>query len=233
MQYKAILFDLDNTLLNYSMSELKSMQQTVKEHQLVENEAFKWESFWSLYRTINFHYWNERINKSYTIFEVLEYSFHDTLTQLGMDHADSKALADLYWNAFCAACDFEDHAKETLSALHGHYQLAIISNGIGEAQRSRLTAGGLSHYFDALIVSDEVGYWKPDKEIFEEALARLDIKHSEALFIGDSLHDDYNGAVNAGIDFCYYNRNGEPMDHTVRPKYMIDSLQHIRRYLNV
>ncbi|MBO9606430.1 MAG: HAD family hydrolase, partial [Paenibacillaceae bacterium] len=102
-----------------------------------------------------------------------------------------------------------------------------VSNGIGEAQRSRLAAGGVIGLFDTLTVSDEVGYWKPEREIFDETLKRLQIQPAEALFIGDSLHDDYNGAVNAGIDFCYYNRSGAQIDPDVRPKYMIDSLLHL------
>ncbi|MNN62067.1 Pyrimidine 5'-nucleotidase YjjG [compost metagenome] len=129
----------------------------------------------------------------------------------------------MYWNTFCRTCDFEKYAQDLLTELHGKYKLAIISNGNGEAQRSRLAAGGISHFFDTIIISDEVGYWKPDREIFDETLKRLNIKRTEALFIGDSLHDDYYGAVNAGIDFCYYNRKGNTVEN-ICPKYIIDSL---------
>lgn len=230
MNYKAILFDLDNTLLNYSLSELKSMQQTVEEHGLIHKESFSWESFWNLFSEVNFNYWNGRKKYGYNIYQVLEYSFQDTLKGLRLDHSESKILAQLYWNTFCTACDFEEYAMDILS-LHGRYKLGIISNGIGEAQRSRLAAGGVIHFFDTLIISDEVGYWKPDKEIFDETLKRLDINRTEALFIGDSLHDDYYGAVNAGIDFCYYNRNGYPIDNNVRPKYVINSLINISTFL--
>ena len=231
MNYKAILFDLDNTLLNYSVSELKSMQQTVEKHGLIHKETFSWDIFWNLFSKVNLHYWNKRQVSGYNIYQVLEYSFQDTLKDLGLDHSESEILAKLYWNTFCRACDFEDYAKEVLSHLHGKYKLAIISNGIGEAQRNRLAAGGINHFFDALIISDEVGYWKPDKEIFDETLKQLDINCTEALFIGDSLHDDYNGAINAGIDFCYYNRKGNPVDINVRPKYVIDSLINITTFL--
>lgn len=224
MPYKAILFDLDNTLLNYSLSELKSMQETVAAHGLIHRESFSWETFWTLFCQANFAYWSDRRKAGYSIHQVLEYSFRDTLNSLAWNHSDAKTLAQLYWSTFCATCEFEDHAREILTRLHGKYQLAIISNGIGEAQRSRLAAGGVMHLFDALIVSDEVGYWKPEKEIFDETLKRLHLHPEEALFIGDSLHDDYGGAVNAGIDFCYYNRNGNSVDRDIRPKFVIDSL---------
>jgi 2-haloacid dehalogenase len=227
MNYKAIIFDLDNTLLNYSVSELKSMQRTVQEHGLMHRNSFTWDDFWSLFSRINMVYWNERNKYGHNIYQVLEFSFQDTLKELRLDHSESKILANLYWKTFCNACDFEEYATDILSQLHGRYRLAIISNGIGEAQRSRLLAGGIDHYFDALVISDEVGYWKPDKEIFDEALKRLNINPSEALFVGDSLNDDYHGALNAGIDFCYYNRKGSPIENSVQPKYMIQTLQNI------
>jgi 2-haloacid dehalogenase len=231
MNYKAIIFDLDNTLLNYSVSELRSMQRTVQEHGLFYNELFSWDNFWSLFSKTNINYWNERNKSGYNISQILEFSFQDTLKQLKLDHSESKKLANLYWNTFCSACDFEEYATDILSDLHGSYKLAIISNGIGEAQRGRLAAGGIDHYFDTLVISDEVGCWKPDKEIFVEALKRLNVNHTEALFVGDSLNDDYFGALNAGIDFCYYNRKGNPIGNIVRPKYMIESLKKISNCL--
>jgi 2-haloacid dehalogenase len=231
MNYKAIIFDLDNTLLNYSVSELKSMQRTVQEHGLIHKESFSWENFWSLFSKINRLYWNERNHTGYDIYQVLEFSFQDTLKELRLDYSESKLLANMYWKFFCNACDFEEYATDVLSYLHGKYRLAIISNGIGEAQRGRLIAGGIEHYFDTLIISDEVGYWKPNKEIFDEALKRLHISHTEALFVGDSLNDDYYGALNAGIDFCYYNRKAAPIDQSIRPKYMIENLNKISSYL--
>jgi len=229
MNYKAILFDLDNTLLNYSVSTLKSMQHTVDKHGLIHN--ISWDTFWDIFNRVNFHYWNNRQTFGYTIHQMLEYSFQDTLKELELDHSDSKILAQLYWSTFCHACDFEDYATEVLSHLHGKFKLAIISNGVGEAQRTRLTAGGINHLFDALVISDEVGYWKPDKAIFDTTLQQLNIDRTEALFIGDSLQDDYHGAINAGIDFCYYNRSGNLVHTDVRPKYVIDSLMHITSFL--
>ncbi|MEK3886709.1 HAD family hydrolase [Bacillus sp. FSL K6-3431] len=233
MNYKAIIFDLDNTLLNYSVSELKSMQYTVQEHGLIQNEAFIWDTFWKVYSKINMSYWNARKKAGYSIYQMLEYSFQDTLNELKLDTSASMILANLYWDTFCQACDFEDYAKDLLSQLHGKYSLAIISNGIGEAQRGRLAAGGIDHYFDTLVISDEVGHWKPDKKIFDEALKRLNINHTEALFIGDSLIDDYHGAVNAGLDFCYYNRSATPIVKNISPKYVIDNLKAISNFIKV
>ncbi|MCJ7839779.1 YjjG family noncanonical pyrimidine nucleotidase [Lederbergia sp. NSJ-179] len=229
--YKAIIFDLDNTLLNYSKSEWESMQNTVNGHGVSQSETFDWDKFWRCFQKVNMQYWNDRNKAGHHILEVLEYSFKDTLKELKCDDSVSQVLAGQYWETFCQTCHFEEYAPDLLSYLHGSYKLAIISNGIGEAQRGRLAAGGMDHYFDRLIISDEVGYWKPDKKIFETALKQLDINHTEALFIGDSLRDDYSGSVNAGIDFCFYNPKGIPLEKGFHPAFTIKSLQEVKEIL--
>lgn len=224
MTYTTLLFDLDNTLLNYSLSEQRCMKETVLGHELSQHQGFTWETFWPQFGTVNFAYWSARVESGHTINEVLEYSFRDTLLGLGIEASGAKVLADAYWMRFCRACDFEEHAEDTLRLLHKKYKLAIVSNGIGEAQRGRLAAGHVLDYFDALIISDEVGHWKPSKAIFDIALDRLGSKPNETVFIGDSITDDYQGALNAGIDFCYYNSREQTLGIEVNPRYRIHSL---------
>ncbi|GGD55813.1 YjjG family noncanonical pyrimidine nucleotidase [Paenibacillus nasutitermitis] len=224
--YKAILFDLDNTLLDYDFSEQDSMKRTI-EHHRQELADFQWDLFRSTFGPINWTYWIERVQRNLTIGEVLHYSFRDTLEQLGHDHAISPRLAQTYWTLFCSTCHLMEGADELLGKLHGSYRMGIISNGIGEAQRGRLKKGMLDHYFDHLFISDEVGFYKPHREIFDTAVRTLGVDHSEVLFVGDSLQDDYHGAAGAGIDFCYYNPLAKPLGQSHRPAYMIHSLSEL------
>jgi FMN phosphatase YigB (HAD superfamily) len=78
--------------------------------------------------------------------------------------------------------------------------------------------------FKSIVISDEVGIRKPKKEIFEIALQDLKLSHKEVLFVGDSLQDDYHGALNSGIDFCFYNRQSIVMPSDIKPKYAIMNL---------
>jgi 2-haloacid dehalogenase len=54
--YKAIIFDLDNTLLDYSSSELFSMKNTIKAHGFLEKENFLWDEFWREFGSVNMVY---------------------------------------------------------------------------------------------------------------------------------------------------------------------------------
>jgi len=225
--YKAIIFDLDNTLLNYTASELQSMQRTVAAHGLFEDESEEWQQFWSSYLQINFRHWMSFVtNQGHhrSIEEVLIQSFRDTLQA---EDQQILSLARTYWQNFCSTCIYEQDANEVLHYVNGSYQLGIISNGIGEAQRQRLAAGNIDHLFNSIIVSDEVGIRKPNKEIFDIALEQMKLSAREVLFVGDSLQDDYAGARNSGIDFCYYNRNRQALAQEYKPRYTIDTLSQL------
>lgn len=229
LNYKAIIFDLDNTLLDYDQSEQNCMKQALADHQL--NDDLEWDEFWTIFGPINFKYWMDRNLNNHNIYQVLEYSFTDTFQALKRNSTESLAITKTYWDLFCSTCHLEPNADKILDSLHGSYKLGVISNGIGEAQRKRLTAGQLDPFFDALIISDEVKCWKPDQRIFKHALEVLDVRENEVLYIGDSLTDDFMGATNAGIDFCLYNGRGLILQENQNPKYVINDLMEIKKLL--
>jgi FMN phosphatase YigB (HAD superfamily) len=154
--------------------------------------------------------------------DVLKFSFSDSL--LGTPEELHEQLSGTYWNYFCGTCIFEEGAERLLSVLPDSYALGIVSNGVGEAQRRRLQAGGIEGRFRAVIVSDEVGVRKPAAGIFERALEEFGARREEVLFVGDSIQDDYMGSVRAGIDFCYYNRSRSELPAGVEPKFVVTEL---------
>jgi len=104
-----------------------------------------------------------------------------------------------------------------------------VSNGLGEVQRSRIERLGIAHYFDAIVISGEVGTAKPGSAIFDiafELLGRPD--PSGAVMIGDSLESDMAGAANYGIDSCWYNPNGAPAPEGItRQVVQLGDLRHL------
>jgi YjjG family noncanonical pyrimidine nucleotidase len=221
--YKAVIFDLDNTLLNFSSCETESMKKTCNDHNLFIDDIVEWNLFWRNFSEHNFRYWMNFVNggEVKTIGDVLRYSFRDSLSQEELFHSK---LSDTYWDYFCNTCHFEEGAEQVLSIIKEKYPLGIITNGISESQRKRLRAGNIDDLFKSIVISDEVGIRKPQKEIFEIALSDLKLSNKEVLFVGDSLQDDYRGAVNSGIDFCFYDRQNIEVSNDIKPKYMIRNL---------
>ncbi|MBD3922131.1 HAD-IA family hydrolase [Paenibacillus sp. PR3] len=228
--YKAIIFDLDNTLLNYSMCEWHAMRTAVQAHHLFQNDDIRWNEFWEAYCNSNAVHWMNFVRNAgihHSIEEVLIRSFQDSLAEYQGPNLEQ--LAQTYWDQFCHSCIMEDGAQSIIQYTSKHYKLGIISNGIGVAQRKRLAAGNILHQFDSIVVSDEIGIRKPKKEIFDLALNELHLSSDEVLYVGDSLSDDYNGARNARIDFCYYNRKGQAIPNEIAPRYVINELRDLMR----
>jgi len=123
-------------------------------------------------------------------------------------------------------------AVDILAALRPHAKLAIISNGSPDLQRQKLRRSGLQKYVDTVIVSGEVGVGKPNPAIFQCALRSLDVQASKAVMVGDSLTRDVDGAQRAGIRAVWLNRRAvRPADAKVFPDAEIRELNDLPRVL--
>ncbi len=100
-------------------------------------------------------------------------------------------------------------ARTLLTALRrAQVPLALITNGASDTQRDKLSALGIEDWFDAIVVSGELGIAKPDARIFEVAIDTLRIAPKDVAHIGDSLTTDVAGAHAAGLTSIWLNRIG-------------------------
>jgi putative hydrolase of the HAD superfamily len=90
-------------------------------------------------------------------------------------------------------------ARETLARLKPSCKLGLLTNGAPDLQREKLGASGLAPFFDAVVISGELGIGKPDPGIFHHLLERLGVVPREAAMVGNSLERDIAGARNAGV----------------------------------
>jgi putative hydrolase of the HAD superfamily len=89
--------------------------------------------------------------------------------------------------------------EEVLAALRPQYRLAIVSDAQKAYARSELAETGLSGYFDAIVVSGELGFRKPDRRIFDAALAAVGTTADRAIFVGNDMHRDVFGPAQLGM----------------------------------
>jgi putative hydrolase of the HAD superfamily len=94
-------------------------------------------------------------------------------------------------------------------------KLAVISNW-DERLRPLLTQIGLAPYFDAIVISTEVGVHKPDRAIFEHAANALRTAPNKVLHVGDSREEDFTAAQAAGFQAALLERD--------RPEAAVSSL---------
>lgn len=89
-----------------------------------------------------------------------------------------------FWNTNFPHCfSVNQNMINIINTIKRHVKVAIITNGSTQRQKAKITNTNLNRCFDTIIISEEVGFSKPDKRIFELALNRLDVQPESALFV--------------------------------------------------
>ena len=116
---------------------------------------------------------------------------------------------DELWWSFSHVQVFPD-AEPTLTTLKQRgLKIGLVSNGFKQDLDHVLSELDLEKWFDTIVCIDSCNCSKPDKRIFLYALDRLGIQPSEAIFVGDSVLQDYVGASQVGIKPYLIDREGK------------------------
>ncbi len=122
-------------------------------------------------------------------------------------------------------------AEEILHTLRqAGARLGLLTNGDSGLQREKIESSGLGIFFDAAIVSGEMGIGKPEPEIFHHLLGMLGVAPQESLMVGNSLSRDVVGGKRAGMHTCWLELEGEeePVG-LVEPDFTIHTLEELPR----
>ena len=124
---------------------------------------------------------------------------------------------------------------EVLTELKGlNIKLGVISN-FDDRAYSVMRSLGILRFFDAVTLSSETGYCKPDPQIFHSAVRALGVPAAEILMVGDHIRDDVEAARQAGITALLIDRTGrhEGRNHIPRISSLKEVVSKIRRENNV
>ena len=163
-----------------------------------------------VYVGVNRGLWDE-YNRGLVSKETLrDRRFRETFEKLGLEAAHHPApFSDQYISRCTEKPAVFPKAHEVLTALKSRYPMSVITNGFPESQHRKMEASNLRHYFDHLIISEEVGFAKPHPGIFEAALAKASVSKDQVVMIGDNAHADIEGAQKAGIKSIWFNPHNE------------------------
>jgi len=100
---------------------------------------------------------------------------------------------------------FPDTMSTLIYLKKRDYQMGVISNGLTIKQWEKLIRLGLYHFFNEVVTSQEAGSEKPDREIFQLALERMECKAEESVMVGNKFSEDILGATKAGMSAILVN----------------------------
>lgn len=103
--------------------------------------------------------------------------------------------------------------KQALESVKAQgMKVCILTNGRSDLQRAVINKLGFSEYLDAIVISEEVGVRKPQREIFELALSALGVAAIDAVMVGDSIESDVEGALSAGLHAIAFGCSSAPKE---------------------
>ncbi|AMW77976.1 haloacid dehalogenase [Acinetobacter sp. TGL-Y2] len=190
----AVIFDLDQTLLDRESSLEKFLDWQINFFQIVPQQKKK--AFINRFMKLDCHgsVWKDSV---YTQL-IKEFSLTQSVDTLLRSYIED-------FNQFATAFEGVELAIKTL--YQQGYRLGLISNGRSPFQENNFKALGLNEFFSSVLVSEAIGIRKPDPEIFNRSCLQLNTAPEHCVFIGDNEIADIQGAHKAGMKTIYFNQN--------------------------
>ena len=224
MTIRAILWDVDGTLLDFAAAEKAAIQKLFGEFGLGECT----DRMVARYSSISGGYWKRLERGEITKAEVLVGRYRDFFSELGIDPALAEPFNARYQVALGDTVAYRDDSLEIVKALHGRVKQYVVSNGTVIAQAKKLERSHLGEWMDGIFLSEQLGAEKPSPAFFQKVFAVLpDLSPADMLIVGDSLTSDMKGGLMAGIPTCWYNPQSLPRPADMAIAFEIQNLQQV------
>ena len=224
-KYTTILFDADDTLLDFKKSEKESLTRMLKEYGMPVNETVA-----SRYSEINASLWREFEKGIITKEDIKRERYSRLFAEFGFDCPVSiMEVNRRYLELLSESAYLIDGTVELCSTLKEKgYDLYIITNGIANTQKKRMQISGIDKFFTRMFISETIGSQKPFREFFNFVFDSIPEKDKrKILVVGDSLGSDIKGAVDSGLDCVWFNPKHAVNDRGLKINYEIEKLEEL------
>lgn len=219
---KAILIDIDDTILDFKKSSKKAFINTIKDFNLTYKDEY-----FSYFEQINSDLWRDQKLGKISIKNLFKKRSAMMIEYLGLG-VDNNFFTETFSENLSHQAILVDGIEDLLSYLNNKYKLYAASNSVYKRQVSRLKKANLYNFFDGIFVSDTLGYEKPDGKFFEKIIDQIDFNKNEVIMIGDSLKSDIVGAKNAQIKSIWFS---EKDTENKIYNYKVKNLSEIKKIL--
>jgi putative hydrolase of the HAD superfamily len=223
LNVKAVLFDLDNTLLDRTAT-FRIFTEKLLDRYCLHSTTEEREALIEYIRIAD----QDGYKNKPELFAELAASAEMSWT----GRPDAGELLEFYNLHYVNSAQLMESALEVLAHCRPRYKLGLITNGRTSIQYGKIDLLALRGSFDYIAVSEEVGVKKPDRRIYELALDRLGVAPKEAVYIGDHPVNDIGGARAAGMHAVWLRRNQPwPDSLSVMPAAAVNSLRELLEIL--
>ena len=221
-KYKAVIFDLDDTLINRKQA-VNNLFDIILNRFYEDDKLQNYDQMIKKFKEYDFEHTGDP-DKTKVLKPFFKIYPPDTILK------ENQMIT--FWNdTLPSAFAPDSNVLNLLSIISNNYKIAIITNGTTYRQKVKIKNSNLGFFMDEIIMSEEVGISKPDPNVFNLALDRLDVSANETIFIGDNLELDIKGSRNAGLTDVWFNPYHSRNKKDVVPSYEIDNLEGLLKIL--
>jgi len=200
VKYTTLLFDADDTLLDFGKSEKEAVRDC-----LISRGLPSTDDIIARYSEINQLHWKMLERGEISRERLYVERFAAFCRELGFV-CDAQKFSEDYLTALSTKSYLIDGALQMCEQLSHTYRMYVVTNGNATVQHGRFDPSPIARYFERSFISEEMGSAKPAIEFFDKVFVNIpDFGPSKTLIIGDSLSSDIQGGINAEIDTCWYN----------------------------
>ncbi len=212
-EVKAVFFDLDDTLCGYWNASKKGLRETFDAHPVPGKTTDEMVKHWA----VAFRKFSPTLKKTGYYAQYLvsgevtrTQQMRLTLAEAGIeDESLAVALSEAYMRRRDANLALFEESLPVLEALKGTYPMGLITNGPADIQRQEVGTLKLASYFNPILIEGELGFGKPVPEVFRRAEAAVGLEPHQILMVGNSLHHDIFGAMDAGWRTAWVRRDSD------------------------
>lgn len=229
MSYKYIIFDVDDTLLDYG-SAFHTAQRAIADYLEVEYSkeciALSEKLGWKAWQDAGLNDTDsEDVQKNYHsyYYQYLRQHYRDLIEAYHVS-VSVEELVEIYIKSVSSSKVFmEECTLQVYKALSEKYRCVLATNGIDRIQRARIQA--FLPYTYKTYISENMNTIKPAKGFFQYIIDDMECAPEECLMVGDSMSNDMVGALDAGMDVCYYNIRNKIIPEGISVNYEIKSIE--------
>lgn len=236
---KAVILDFIGTLANLGGYSLEKAENKLFRSLLRSGFNLSRDNFFEAYNKAHQRYHKVRyqrfieVTNAVWISEALSYLSYNVTPE----DERIKIAVNHFFEDYLAALKLRFSAKQTLMKLYNRYKLGIVTNyTYAPVIYAALRKLKINYFFNAVVVSEAVGWRKPNPKIFNEALRALSVEADEAIFVGDTPSEDIEGAKSVGMKTIFvpsqFNSLEDMQRAPQRADYTIEKLSEILAILN-
>ena len=194
-----IFFDLDDTVWDFKNNSMTSLRKLYEISPILKKYFKTFDELDVEYHIHNSYLWGALSRGEISGKDLKAERWRRTLQSKTFEvlTAVCEELDETYLNILATLPGVPPHTLSVMQRLSKDHLIGILSNGFPATQYKKMRSSGLDKYVTRLVVSEEIGKAKPDRALFEYAVAETGARYPH-IMVGDNLEADVLGAINAG-----------------------------------